>query len=76
MCWVCVPADDDDDDDDMDGEAEFYDSEEAVLSGPGAEQRAARLNHFDQLLQMPSAQQFSEVRNWCLGMDLTHRRRG
>jgi hypothetical protein len=53
-----VRADDDED-------AEFYYDEEEVLAGAGCEDgaRAAMLDHYDSLLQMPRADEFDEVRN-------------
>ncbi|KAK9824000.1 hypothetical protein WJX72_006891 [[Myrmecia] bisecta] len=60
-CAALNPDPGQDDDDDEDGENDFFYDEDEVLAGAGAEQRAARLNHYDALLQMPSADQFQEM---------------
>jgi nucleotide-sensitive chloride channel 1A len=43
------------------GAGEFYFNEEEVLSGAGAEARAAMLDHYDSLLQMPTAGELDEL---------------
>ena len=73
-CAAMNPDDDDEDDDDeegggygdeggmgMGGAGEFYYNEEEVLSGAGAEARAAMLDHYDSLLQMPTAGELDEL---------------
>ena len=50
----CCHTDDEED-------AEFYYNEEEVLAGAQGEQRAAMLDHYDSLLQMPRAAELDEV---------------
>lgn len=56
LCFsiYCCRADDEED-------AEFYYNEEEVLAGAQGEQRAAMLDHYDSLLQMPRAAELDEV---------------
>lgn len=75
-CAAMNPDDDDDEEDDDDddeggmgvgvgagggGAGEFYYNEEEVLSGAGAAARAAMLDHYDSLLQMPTAGELDEL---------------
>ena len=72
-CAAMNPDEDDDDDEEGDGygdeggmgmgggAGEFYYNEEEVLSGAGAEARAAMLDHYDSLLQMPTAGELDEL---------------
>ena len=71
-CAAMNPDDDDAEEEDDDlgmgmgmggggGAGEFYYNEEEVLSGAGAEARAAMLDHYDSLLQMPTAGELDEL---------------
>ena len=73
-CAAMNPDDDDDEEDEeeegeggmgvgmgMGGAGEFYYNEEEVLSGAGAEARAAMLDHYDSLLTMPTAGELDEL---------------
>ena len=69
-CAAMNPDDDEEEDDDeggrgmgmgVGGAGEFYYNEEEVLSGAGAEARAAMLDHYDSLLQMPTAGELDEL---------------
>lgn len=42
-------------------DAEFFYNEEEVLAGAGGDARAAMLDHYDSLLQLPSADDLDEV---------------
>ena len=66
-CAAMNPDSDDEDDEEgagggmMGGAGEFYYNEEEVLSGAGAVGRAAMLDHYDSLLQMPTAGELDEL---------------
>lgn len=51
---ACGHADDEED-------AEFYYNEEEVLAGAQGQERAAMLDHYDSLLEMPRAAELDEV---------------
>ncbi len=44
-----------------DEDAEFFYDEDEVLAGAGGDSRAAMLDHYDSLLQMPRADDLDEV---------------
>ena len=53
---VCVPRRSEDEE-----EGDFFYDEEEVLAGADGEARAAMLDHYDSLLDMPRADQLDEV---------------